>query len=151
MICGPSERRSSSARSSRAPAGLVSLEDFFGRHRVVDDGVVGRAFAEVSLDGAHVIGGGVAVGLAGLRDDVADVDHPRVGAADRARDAADEQVGDDAGVQAARPDDDGVRLGDLLDRLLGGGGVFGLEIDVLDGRLVLSRGRCIPRGRSCRP
>jgi len=116
MICGRANGGRRRRGASRA-GGLVAIEDFLGRNGLVDDDVVGRAFAEVFLDGADVVGGGVAIGLAGLGDDVADVDHPRVGAADRARDAAHEQVGDDAGVQTARPDDDGVGLCDFLKRL----------------------------------
>ena len=114
--------------------GSVAGEDVVGGAGGVDDyGVGGRA--EVADDGGGVVGCAVAVGLAGLGHDVADVDLPRGGAADGAGDARDEEVGDDAGVEAARAEDDEVGGLDCVGGLGEGFDVGAAEEDFADGGL----------------
>ncbi len=77
------------------------------------------------------------VRLAVLGGDVADVDLRRLRDRQRLADAIDQQVGQDAGQQAAGPDDDDVGLEDGADRLRVGLDVGGLEEDLLDARAAL--------------
>ncbi|CAN4032092.1 DNA (cytosine-5-)-methyltransferase, partial [Dysosmobacter welbionis] len=63
-------------------------------------------------DGGDVVGYGVALRLPLLGHDVADIDLQGVGLPDRLHDAIHQQIGDDAGVQAAGPQDDHIRVGD---------------------------------------
>ena len=67
-----------------------------------------------------MVGGGVAIGLAGLGHHVAHVDAPGARAADGPGDAGHEQVGDDAGVEAPRAQDDEVGAVEGLDGLVEG-------------------------------
>ena len=60
----------------------------------------------------------VAVSLAVLGHDVQDVFPNRPGAADGLADAVDQEIGDDAGIEAPRPDDDDIRLTDGVDAVL---------------------------------
>ena len=65
-----------------------------------------------SMDDADVVERGEVVGFAGLGGDVADVDHGTERPADRLRHALDQQVGQDAGVEAAGTEDDQVGVED---------------------------------------
>src|SRR5690242_1703535 len=89
--------------------------------------------AEITMNLAYEVGGPIAVGLAVLGHQVADVDLLRLGGANRGGDSLDEQVGQDAGVQVARTDHDHIGALDGADRLLAWNGVA-FQIDAPDGR-----------------
>ena len=93
--------------------------------------------ADVLLDGVDVLGKAEAVGLAGLGGDVADVRLDSRRGGERAADAFDEQVGEDAGIEAAGPQNDHVCVQDGAYGLGMGGGVLRLEEDLLDTALRL--------------
>ena len=88
-------------------------------------------------DGGDVVGYGVALRLPLLGHDVADIDLQGVGLPDRLHDAIHQQIGDDAGVQAAGPQDDHIRVGDGGDRLRQGLGPGGDQTHLADAAVLL--------------
>ena len=70
--------------------------------RVVCKAEVHDPLPPVTLQGFQMIGGGVALGLAVLRHDVADVKLLRVGRADGVGHAVDKQIRDHARIEASR-------------------------------------------------
>jgi hypothetical protein len=123
---------------------------------VVEDGAAGCTGVGVGMlqDLFDVLGGGEADGLVSLGHEVADVDAGGPGLSDGFGDAADEQVGDERGVERAGAEGDEVSVGDgfeglrervrggglehQLDDALAGGGDVGLALD--DGAVVHARG-----------
>ena len=98
-----------------AENGLCSLLGIALHHCRGNGGGIGQAQvkqprAGVLEQGADVVGHRVALGFAILGHDVADIDLQGVGLPDRLHDAIHQQIGDDAGVQAAGPQDDHVRV-----------------------------------------
>ena len=88
------------------------------RRLVVDDDVVADALAGVGEQRLDVIGGRHAVGLSGLRHHVADVHLDRVRVGDFARDAADQEVRRDRGVERTGPEHDRVGVANRVDHLV---------------------------------
>src|SRR3984893_997008 len=108
----------------------VALDDG-GRYRAgVDDGVVedGRVyFTGVLEDPLDVLGCGEADGFVGLGHEVADVDAGGFRFGEGLRDAADEQVGDQRGVERAGAEGDEVGVGDGFEGL--GQGMSGGRVE----------------------
>ena len=71
----------------------------------------------MTLQGFQMIGGGVALGLAALRHNIADVKLLRVRRADRVGHAVDEQVRDHARIKASRAEQDEVGLRNSAERV----------------------------------
>ena len=83
-------------------------------HHVVDYAL--GVFAEgVLLDGAEVVGQGVACGFAGLGHEVGDVHARGFGMDDGGGDFGDQEIGEDAGVEGARAEEDEVGGADGFD------------------------------------
>ena len=71
--------------------------------------MAGGIFAEdVSLDGAQVVGEGIAGGFSGLGHEVGDVDARGFGMDYRGGDLRDQEIGEDAGVERAGAEEDKV-------------------------------------------
>ena len=84
-----------------------------------------------------MVGGRHPLGLAVLGHDVADVELEGLGAAHRLGDPVHQQVGDHAGVEAPRPQQDELGLPDGLHRRGQGGGPLGQEPDAADAAVLL--------------
>lgn len=93
--------------------------------------------SRVGKQGGDVVADGIALGLPLLGHDVADIDLQGVGLPDRLHDAIHQQIGDDAGVQAAGPQDDHIRVGDGGDRLRQGLGPGGDQTHLADAAVLL--------------
>jgi hypothetical protein len=85
-------------------------------------------------EGVEMVGQGHALGLPGLLAEVADQHHRTAGGGDRARHPRDEQVGEQAGVQRPRAEDDQVRAADGRHDRGGGRRRVGLDPDPLETR-----------------
>ena len=104
--------------------------------RGVDEGVVEDLVAGVVEDLLDVLRGGEAEALVGLRHEVADVDARGAGCGDGFGDSADEQVGDERGVERAGAEGDEVGGGDGVEGFGERGGVGGGEHELEDGALL---------------
>src|SRR5260221_9427709 len=102
----------------------------------VDDREVEDVAADVVLEHAHEVGDPEVAGLPVLRGDVADEDLERRAGAERIDHAADQQVGQDAGVEGPRADRDQVGIEDGERRLGVDLGRVGAQEDAGDGRLL---------------
>ena len=109
----------------------IDVEEF-ARQFVVDDDDVAQTRTGSIVERADVRRGRVAVGLAGLRHDVTDVDLDRVRRFDLACDAVDQQVGHDRGVERAGAEHDRVCLPDGSDHFVERRGERRIEKDPLD-------------------
>ena len=85
----------------------------------------------------QMVGGGVALGLAVLCHDVADIDLLRVGRGDGLRHAVHQQVRDDARIQTPRPEEDEVRRRDGVERIRERLRVRRQKLDVVDAAVLL--------------
>jgi len=101
----------------------------------VDEGVVEDLGAGVVEDFFDVLRCGEAEGFVGLGHEVADVDAGGAAAADGFGDAADEEIGDERGVEGAGAEGDEVGGGDGFEGLGEWGGVGGGEHELGDGAL----------------
>ena len=101
----------------------------------VDEGVVEDLGAGVVEDFFDVLRGGEAERFVGLGHEVADVDAGGAAAADGFGDSADEEVGDERGVEGAGAEGDEVGGGDGFEGLGEWGGVGGREHELGDGAL----------------
>ena len=108
---------SSSTATGAAPLGPVDRGELLRDGRVVDEHVVDHAGGAVTAEGAEMVGRRVAVGLARLGHDVADVDHPGPRALERVAHLGDQQVRHDARVHAARSEHDEIGGRDRLEGL----------------------------------
>src|SRR3989337_2140306 len=120
---------------TRAPARLPDWVRAWGQsvlRLVVDHHPVDQPSPEVGIEGALVLQTVVAVGFARLGGDIAYVDFERPTGADGGRDFRDEQVGQDAGIQTARADDDHVGVQNGVNRLRERRRVVWLEVYLPD-------------------
>ena len=101
----------------------------------VDEGVVEDLGAGVVEDLFDVLRGGETERLVGLGHEVADVDAGGGGAADGFGDLADEEVGDERGIERAGAEGDEVGGGDGFEGFGEGRGVGGREHELGDGTL----------------
>src|SRR3972149_1336424 len=109
--------------------------------------------ADVLLDGGDVVRDAQTVGLARLSGDVADVELERGGGGEGAADAGDQQVRQDAGVEAARAQYDHVGGQEGAYRLRVSGRVLRQEEHLLDAALglrVADAGFALDRARVVR-
>ena len=115
----------------------VSRGELMRDGRIVGKAEVDDPLPPVTLQGFQMIGGGVALGLAVLRHDIADVKLLRVRRADRVGHAVDEQVRDHARIKASRAEQDEVGLRNSTE---GGGQGLGLgrdQIHMVDAAVLL--------------
>jgi hypothetical protein len=101
--------------------------------RGVDEGVVEDPGAGVVEDFFDVLGSGEAEGLVGLGHEVADVDAGSGGGGDGFGDAADEEIGDERGVERAGSKGDEVGGGDGVQGFGDGWGVGRVHGELDDG------------------
>jgi len=81
----------------------------------IGDDPVNDTVGDVLLDGAEMVGEGVAGGFAGLSHQIGDVDSGSPGLGDGAGNFRDEQIGNNTGVERARPKKNQVRFLDSFD------------------------------------
>ena len=94
----------------------VAILQILGDGGGIGQAQIHQAGLGVGEEGFQVVGQGVALCLPLLGHDVGDVDAQGVGLSHRLGHAIHQQVGDDAGVQAPRPQEDDVRLADGVQR-----------------------------------
>ena len=99
---------------------------------VVEDGAVAGGRSAVLEDALDVLGGGEAEGLVGLGHEIADVDADGARGGECFGDAADEEVGDERGVEGAGAEGDEVGLGDGFEGAGEGFGVGRMEHELGD-------------------
>lgn len=120
----------------------VALENHGRDRRGVDKGVVEDRVPTVALavcggsavlqDLFDVLGGGEPEGLVGLGHEIADVDARGLGGGDGLGDAADEEVGDERGVERTGAEGDEVGVGDGGERFGQGLGACGVEHELVN-------------------
>ena len=96
---------------------LVTLEDGLGRAAPVHDHDVDDQTGMLD-DRSEMLFGGVAIGLPGLRHDVADVDAKSLSRAQCFAQLPDDEVGKDRGIERARTDEDEIRALQRFERLV---------------------------------
>ena len=92
--------------------GGVALAEFARDGGSIDERVVEDGAAGVLVDTLDMLGGGEVQAFVGLGHEIADEDAGGLGGAEGFRDAVDEEIGDDAGVERAGADGDEVGGGD---------------------------------------
>src|SRR4029077_9445358 len=86
----------------------IAAQHLRGSRSAIDHRRVKYPNAGVCVDGADVIGDGVALGLAGLRHEISNVNALGIRASDSFCDAFDQEIGNDAGVERAGADENQV-------------------------------------------
>lgn len=110
----------------------VLLDCVLARHRGVDHDVVKDPLLYVDLDGGHMFASGEAIAFPWLGHHVADVDAGSIRLPKGLRDSGDQEVGDDAGVNASGTDADKIGIQDRLDGGSMGGAIGGVKVDATD-------------------
>src|SRR6266566_2954291 len=112
----------------------LGLDLFFAGEVGVVDNIVEEAGADMAVQGAHVLDHAVAIGLAGLSGDVADVDLDGGAVVlDRPRYVFHEERRHDAGEERAGAEHDNLGVDNLGNSLRVGGGVGRFHENALEG------------------